>query len=128
MANKNPDTQGIKTFATRKSEETLQKVQKAIQKLIKLQKRINFNTVSIEAGVTKSYLYNNPEIRSQIETLREQQKALPKPEQRKKNMTNSSKDIIIAAKNKKIMVLEAENKQLKEELKKLRGKLYESLI
>jgi len=43
-------------------------------------------------------------------------------------MTNSSKDIIIAAKNKKIMELEAENKQLKEDLKKLRGKLYESLI
>ncbi|KJS20050.1 MAG: transposase [Clostridiaceae bacterium BRH_c20a] len=128
MANKNPDTEGIKTFATKKSEETLQKVQKAIQTLIKSRKRINFNTVSIEAGVTKSYLYNNPEIRTQIETLRKQQKGLPISTQKRENMTNSSKDIIIAAKNKKIMELEAENKQLKEDLKKLRGKLYESLI
>jgi cell division protein FtsB len=43
------------------------------------------------------------------------------------SLTETSKDIIIAAKNKRIKELEAENKQLKDELKVLRGKLYESL-
>ena len=42
-------------------------------------------------------------------------------------MTDASKDAVIAAKNKKIRELEAENKLLKEELQKLRGKIYDSL-
>ena len=42
-------------------------------------------------------------------------------------MTESSKDIVIVAKNKKIKELESENKDLKEQLMILRGKLYETI-
>jgi ribosomal protein L29 len=39
-------------------------------------------------------------------------------------MTDASKDVLIAAKNKRIKALEEENKRLKAELANLRGKLY----
>ncbi|WP_291565798.1 hypothetical protein [Clostridium sp. UBA2485] len=42
-------------------------------------------------------------------------------------MTESSKDIVIAAKNKKIEQLEKENKSLKEQLMILRNKLYDTI-
>ncbi len=121
------NTEGMKKYTRHKSEETVKKVDEAIQKLIKTGEKINFNSVSLGAGVSKSYLYTHQEIKERIENLRKQQVATPSPKQIKQEMTNASKDIIIAAKNKRIKELEAENKQLKEELKMLRGRLYESL-
>ncbi|BAF60091.1 hypothetical protein PTH_2660 [Pelotomaculum thermopropionicum SI] len=121
------NTGGMKKHARHKSEETVKKVDEAIQRLIKAGEKINFNSVSLEARVSKSYLYTHQEIKECIENLRKQQAAAPSPKQIKREMTDASKDIIIAAKNKRIKELEAENKRLKEELKMLRGKLYESL-
>lgn len=46
--------------AKKKSEEIAQKVEQAIKQLIKKNERINFNTVFIESGVFKSYLYKHP--------------------------------------------------------------------
>ncbi len=40
-------------------------------------------------------------------------------------MTDASKDVVIAAKNKRIKELEEEIKRLKTELLHLRGKIYE---
>lgn len=46
------------------------KVDAAIQSLIKTKEQINFNSVSMEYGVSKAYLYKNQEISERIETLR----------------------------------------------------------
>lgn len=121
----NKNIEGLKVFAEKKKIKTLEKVNDAIQRLIKEKAKINFNSVSMEAGVTKTYLYNNQEIRSRIEALRNQQEQLPTPKQIKRDMTNASKDVLIAAKNKRIKELETENKRLKEELAHLRGKIYD---
>ena len=43
----------------------------------------------------------------------------------KRNMTDASKDALIAAKNNRIKKLEEENKCLKDELLKLRGMIYD---
>ncbi|WP_369799698.1 DUF6262 family protein [Brevibacillus sp. SKDU10] len=59
--------------------------------------------------------------------LRKQQEGLPSPQDIKQNMTDASKDSLIAAKSKRIKELEDENKRLKEELLKLRGLIYEKL-
>jgi predicted Zn-dependent protease len=88
---------------------------------------INFNSVSTESGVSKAYLYTHPDIRDRIETLRKQQEGLPSPKQVKREMTDASKDVVIAAKNKRIKELEEENRLLKQELQKARGKMYDSL-
>lgn len=121
------NTEGIKKHARHKSEETVKKVDEAVQKLIKAGEKINFNSVSLEAGVSKSYLYTHQEIKERIENLRKQQAVAPSVKQIKREITDASKDIIIAAKNKRIKELGTENKRLKEELQKLKGKLYESL-
>ncbi|MCL4377166.1 MAG: DUF6262 family protein [Actinobacteria bacterium] len=120
------NTDGLKTFAQKKKENTLQKVNETIQKLIKDKAKINFNSISMESGVTKTYLYNNQEIRDRIETLRKQQEGLPSPNQVKRNMTDASKDALVAAIKKRIRELENENKKLKEELAYLRGKIYDN--
>ena len=42
---------------------TKESVDKAIQRLIKVKKHINFNNVLSESGVTKKTLYDNKDIR-----------------------------------------------------------------
>jgi len=68
--------------------------------------KINFNSVSMESGVTKTYLYNNQEIRDRIKTLRKQQEGLPSANQVKRNMIDASKDALVAAIKKRIRELE----------------------
>lgn len=122
---KTPNIEGLKAYSQSKKDTTLKKVDAAIQKLIKEKGRINFNSVSMESGVSKAYLYNHSDVRERIETLRRQQEGLPSPKQVKREMTDASKDVLIAAKNKRIKALEEENKRLKTELANLRGKLYD---
>lgn len=109
----NKNTEGLKKHANKKSILAKEKVDNAIQRLIKNHGTINFNTVAIEANVTKAYLYNNKEIRARIEKLREQQGGSIKKQASKANMTESSKDILIASKNKRLKLLEEENQLLK---------------
>ncbi len=120
------NTDGLANNAHLKSEKTAEKVDEAIQRLIKNKGKVNFNSVSEESGVSKAYLYTHPDIRERIETLRKQQEGLPSPKQVKHEMTEASKGVVIAAKNKRIKELEEENRLLKQELQKLRGKLYDS--
>lgn len=63
-----------------KSQEASQKVDHAIQRLIKTKVKINFNQVAMESGVSKAFLYNNQEIRNRIEGLRKQQEGLNSPQ------------------------------------------------
>jgi hypothetical protein len=118
------NTEGVKKHAQLKSQEAAQKVDQAIQSLIKTKAIINFNQVAMESGVSKAFLYNNQEIRNRIEGLRKQQE-VNSPQTIKRNMTDASKDTLIAAKNNRIKKLEAENKRLKDELLKLRGIVYD---
>lgn len=122
---KSPNVDGLKAHALHKKEATLKKVNDIIHQLMKAKERINFNSVAMESGVSKAYLYNNQEIRERIETLRRQQEGLSSPKQEKREMSDASKDVLLAAKNKRIKVLEEENKRLKAELAILRGKLYD---
>jgi predicted Zn-dependent protease len=121
------NTDGLINHARHKSQKTAEKVDEVIQRLVKNKEKINFNSVSTESGVSKAYLYTHPEIRERIETLRKQQEGLPSPKQVKREMTDASKDVVIAAKNKRIKELEEENRLLKQELQKVRGKMYDSL-
>ncbi|MCC3359708.1 DUF6262 family protein [Bacillus sp. REN16] len=118
------NTEGVKKHAQMKSQEAAQKVDQAIQRLIKTKAKINFNQVAMESGVSKAFLYNNPELRNRIEGLRKQQE-VNSPQTIKRNMTDASKDALITAKNNRIKKLEEENKRLKDELLKLRGIVYD---
>lgn len=117
MANKNPNTEPLLRSIEDKKQKAKQKVESTIKEMIKQKEKINFNSVSTKSGVSKPFLYKYSEIRSRIETLRKQEEKLVSPNQVKRNMTDHSKDVIIASLRKKVMHLEEENKILKEQLK-----------
>lgn len=117
-------TKGLKEYAQNKTKITLQKVDKAIRELSLGEQKINFNSVSNLSGVSKTFLYNNAEIKQRIEELRDKQTEQVIKQRLKYDKTDKTKDIIIMAKDKKIKELQEENRKLKEQLEVLRGKLY----
>lgn len=121
------NTKGLKEYALKRSQMALEKVDKAIRELSLTEQKINFNSVSQLSGVSKTFLYNNQEVKKRIEELRDKQVSKIINQRAKYDKTSKSKDIIIMAKDKKIKELEEENKKLKEQLEVLRGKLYEKL-
>ncbi|NFJ83868.1 transposase [Clostridium botulinum] len=120
-------TKGLKEYAKNKSKTTIEKVDKAIRELSLTEQKINFNSVSQLSGVSKTFLYNNEDVKKRIEELRNKQTSKTMNQRAKYDKTSKSKDIIIMAKDKKIKELEEENKKLKEQLEILRGKLYEKI-
>jgi hypothetical protein len=119
------NTVAVVAFARKKKEETAEKVEQAIKQLIKQNDRINFNTIATTAEVSKSYLYNQPDLRRRIESLRQQQRGATSPKSLKRNMSDESKEALLEVVRERIRELEKENKQLKEEIKRINGKLYE---
>ena len=125
-----PNTRGLLASAQRKAEEAHKRVHQAIDRLLREQQVVNFNTVAKAAKVTKSYLYAHDGVRERIEALRAQQSQERSERQwaeRKlhQNKTDNTKDVLLAAKDRRIKTLEAENRKLKEDLKVAYGKLYE---
>ncbi|PEI38556.1 DUF6262 family protein [Bacillus pseudomycoides] len=117
----------LKVIHAKRKENTHKKVDKAIKRLIKANEKINFNSVSSEADVSKATLYNNKEFRSRIETLRNQQSQVPTPKQVKREMNESNKDALIASLKRKNKKLEDENKQLREQMKVAYADVYKKL-
>lgn len=118
-------TKGLKEYAKQKTQLTLEKVDNAIRELSLTEQKLNFNSVSQLSGVSKTFLYNNENIKKRIEELRDKQTSRTMNQRAKYDKTAKSKDIIIMAKDKKIRELEEVNKKLKEQIQVIRGKLYE---
>lgn len=117
----------LKELHSKRKAITKEKVDKAIQRLIKAQKSINFNSVANESGITKKTLYNNKDIKERIEMLRHQQSQVPTPSQLKREMNDNNKDAIIASLKRKIKRLEEENKELREQVKVNYAEIYKQL-
>lgn len=114
MKKRNRNTEGLKEFAEKKNQETIEKVNKAIDKLKRSKtKTINFKTVAEEAGVSKATLYNNDILKERILSLRAIEKGVPND-----NIVATSKDKI-KAKDDKIKQLYKEIKKLKKDKEKL---------
>lgn len=123
MADKNTVLQ--KNRANQEAEAS-RKALEAIEVLEASDRAINFSSVSKESGVSRSFLYDNTELRQIIEQNRERCVQNDMNRRAKYDKTSSSKDVIIKTKDKRIAKLEEENKRLKVELLYLRGLLYES--
>ncbi|MES5893552.1 DUF6262 family protein [Bacillus cereus group sp. RP43] len=100
---------------------------KVIQLMIKEGQKINFNSVSEKALVSKAYLYREPLIRKTIEELLQQQEGIHDF----KKTSDASKDVIIKTLKNKInlskhrnKLLESENAHLKTQLKKIRKSIW----
>lgn len=108
MKKRNSNTDGLKEFAEKKNQETIEKVNKAIDKLKRSKtKKINFKTVAEEAGVSKATLYNNDILKERILSLRAIEKGVPD-------------DGIVVTPKDKIKAKDDKIKQLYEEIRKLK--------
>ncbi|MDT3497807.1 transposase [[Bacillus thuringiensis] serovar konkukian] len=117
----------VKQLHEMRKRNTFQKVDEAIQRLIRANENINFNSVASEAGVSKATLYNNMEIRKRIESLRKQQSQVLTPKQVKREMNDNNKDAIIASLKRKIKKLEEDKKELREQLKIVYAEVYKKI-
>lgn len=121
------NTKGLNEYAKKKTQLTLEKVDKAIRELSLTDQKINFNSVCNLSSVSKTFLYNNEDMKKRIEELRDKQVSKEVNKRAKYDKTAKSKDIIIMAKDKKIKDLQEENRKLKEQLEIVRGKMYERI-
>ena len=116
MAKKVSDSQvaGIKAHAEARNKATIDKVNKAIDRLKRKKNiTINFESASKEAGVARATLYNNAQLKERILSLRAISKASP------------LEDVIAVKKDKlqlkddKIAALRLQVKKLEEDKEKL---------
>lgn len=106
--------EGIKAHAEQKNKETIEKVNKAIEKLKRSKtKSINFDSVAKEAGISRATLYNNSQLKERILSLRAVKKGVPD-----NNIVAIKKEKIQLLEEKVVKLLE-EARRLKEDKKKL---------
>ena len=118
------NTKHLEAGWKKRSEEAREKAFKAIEKIKRCKGSVNFNSVHVESGLSKNYLYKNEEIRAAIIEERDVEQARTEACHKKYDKTSKSKDVIIAAKDKRITKLEEENKKLKKEIANLMALLY----
>ncbi len=112
----------LKQTQKQRQEDARNRVYKAIERLQKINAKINFHTIAREAQVSVSYLYKYSEIKQQIGELRSKQNSLPVSPVAKPNSTSHGK--VVTRLQERIKKLEAENKELKKKCEALAGKVY----
>jgi len=102
------------------------KARLAIRQLETEGKEITFASVQKMSGLSKNFLYKDETLRKEIETLRTQLSKKASERRSRYQKTSRSRDVVIEAKDRRIAKFEEENRQLKAEIKTLRGLLYET--
>ncbi|AFY92878.1 DUF6262 family protein [Chamaesiphon minutus] len=105
-----------------RKEDSAGRVFKAIERLQKIDGKINFTTVAKEANVSVSYLYKYPEIKQRIAEVRNKQRSFPTSPVAQPNSSSTGK--IITRLKEKSQQLENENKELKRKNEALAGQVY----
>jgi len=108
------NTDGLRQNAQAKRKEAFEKVERGIQQLIKEKRPVNFNQVSEASGVSKAWLYKEPEIKARIEHLRAQSKPGVKLT-RKISASEASTKALNMTLQKRIKKLESENRELRKQ-------------
>ena len=114
----------LKKTQEQRKQDSKNRVYKAIERLQKLNAKINFHTIAREAQVSVSYLYKYPELKQHIGELRSKQNSLPVSPVAKPNSTSHGK--VVTRLQERIKKLEAENKELKRKSEALAGQVYRS--
>lgn len=110
----------LKKVHKNRRKQTLNRIDQAIYYLHSAGQPINFSRVAKQAGIGKSTLYTIPEVKEKIIAYRNQ--ALQKSY---KQGSSSKSDSMIRSLKRKIITLENENKDLKEQIKRMYGELFE---
>ncbi len=109
--------------ARRRAEQTRQRAIGALRRMDAAGQRITFDAVAREAGVSRSWLYAQDDLRTQIERLRQRHPAVPAapaPPQRQRASASSLLRRLEAA-TARIRHLEADNRQLRDALARALG-------
>lgn len=120
------NTAGLTAHARAISQDARRRVVEALNRLEVEGRAVTFRGVAEAAQVTTAYLYAQPDLRERIETLR-RRPVTPQEPSRVRPRTDKSREVLLAAKEKRIRELEEENRRLKAELQTAYGKLYERL-
>lgn len=121
-----PDQSGLQRSNAERTRIAREKALRAIDSLKGDGKHVNFSTVSQRSGISRHFLYEDAEIRNTIEEHRRNDVNNEINRRAKFDKTAKSKDVIIAAKDRRIARLEEENKRLRAEVITLRGMVYRS--
>ena len=125
------NTDGLKAHAKKKALDKRRQVHETLDRLAAAGVVVSFLSVSKEAGVAKSYLYAHEDVKERISALSalrgdSRLRLISGPVQ-EASRTDKSKDVLLAAKDRKIKELAEENRKLKDQVKRLNGRLYENL-
>jgi Family of unknown function (DUF6262) len=112
----------LKEVQSARKKDAVERVYKAIERLLHIDAKINFTTVAKEANVSVSYLYKYPEIKQHIAEVRNKQSSFSTSTIAQANSSCTAK--IIAHLKDKIQQQEQENKEIKRKNEALAGQVY----
>jgi Family of unknown function (DUF6262) len=109
--------------ARRRAEQTRQRALAALRRLDATGRTINFDTVAREAGVSRSWLYTQDDLRAEIERLRERRSLTRSPATIPDRQRASDASLLrrLEAATARIRTLHNENQQLRDALAKALG-------
>ncbi|MFF8619214.1 DUF6262 family protein [Streptomyces sp. NPDC015350] len=104
--------------ARRRATATRRRAVAALRRMDATGTAITFETVAREAGVSRSWLYNQPDLRAEIERLRARRRSIPaaRPVPDRQRASNVSLLRRLEAATERNRQLEAENRELREAL------------
>lgn len=115
--------------AQRRSEFTRSKAIQAIRTLDAAGELVTFGTVAKQAGVSRSWLYAQPDLRTEVEQLRAAQRRSPQsPVPARQRASDPSLLRRLEAANDRIRRLSEENRQLREQLARALGEQRDAKI
>ena len=117
------NVEGLHKSAQLRHQQTVQRAEEGIRRLLQEDRPVNFNTVAQTASVSPAWLYQHPEMRQRIEHLRAQQSTQMRQPSKMKT-SDASKDAMLAALRLRVKQVEAENRELRRQLEVVYGQLY----
>ncbi len=112
------NTAHLAAAARRRTEDTRRRAVTAIRRMDAAGTPVNFDTVARHARVSRSWLYTQPDLRTQIERLRARRRpaAAPAAVPDRQRATEASLLTRLEAATDRIRELEADNRQLRDAL------------
>lgn len=117
------NSQHVIAAARRRSAATRDQAVAALRRMDTTGIPVSFDAVAREAGVSRSWLYNQPDLRSEIERLRSRQRLVPTARAVPDRQRASDASLLrrLEATTTRLRKLEDENRQLREALARAIG-------
>lgn len=107
--------------AHRRSQATKRRAVDALRRIDNAGTQINFDVVAREANVSRSWLYNQPDLRAEIERLRGRQRPTTRPIPDRQRATDASLHQRLQGATDRIRQLETDNRRLRHALAEALG-------